>query len=113
MRVNQDQYPIYSADGRPLGFRSRKATERLLAGGYVTPCYGRKGHLKAIFLRSEDGANPVDAYPKPGTKYSFEQSLSNGHRCWTLKRLDLVDENGCSVSAAPIYRRLLLDCLTA
>ncbi len=111
MRLNQDQYPIYSADGRPLGFRSRQATERLLAGGFVTPSFGRKGHLKAIFMRAVDGSNPVDPHPKPGTKYSFEQSLPTGHRCWALKKLDLVDEDGAAINTEPIYRRVVLDCL--
>jgi hypothetical protein len=53
-----EQIPYYTPDGTSLGFRSLDATKRLIAGGFVKPSYGRKGHLKAIWLRREDGSNP-------------------------------------------------------
>lgn len=111
LRLDKDEYPLYSADGRSLGFRSRQAVQRLLAGGFVTASYGRKGHLRAIYLRKTDGSSPVETSPKSGTKYSFEQALPNGRRCWTLKKLDLTDEDGVPVDTEPIYRRVLIDCL--
>ena len=49
-----EQIPYYAPDGTSLGFRSMKAAKRLIAGGVVKPSYGRKGHLKAIWLRRED-----------------------------------------------------------
>ena len=55
-----DQIPYYAPDGTSLGFRSLAAAKRLIAGGFVKPSYGRKGHLKAIWLRREDGSNPVE-----------------------------------------------------
>ncbi len=48
-----------------MGFRTLEATKRLIAGGYVKPAYGRKGHLKAIWLLQKDGGNPVE--PKSGS----------------------------------------------
>lgn len=111
MRLHEDQVPLYTADGRPLGFRSRVAAERWLAGGFVTPSFGRKGHLKAIHLRREDGLSPVEATPTIGTRYSFEQRLQSGRHCWKLKQLDLIDENGVRISSEALYRAALLDCL--
>lgn len=110
LRLNQDYYPLYSADGKSLGPRSREAVECWIDSGRVRPVYGRKGHLKAIFLPKEDGAHPVSA--SVGTKYSYQQRLDNGLRCWKLKELDLKDEHGVPFSTEAIYRKVLLDCFT-
>jgi hypothetical protein len=102
--------PIYSADGKSLGFRTLEAAERLVAGGHVNPAYGRKGRLKAIFLPREDGGNPIEVQPRPGTRYSFRQSL-NGHHCWRLRELDGRDEAGNIVSTRWAFLQVLADCL--
>ena len=84
---NVDQVPIYAADGTPYGYRSRLAAERLLQAGFVTAAYGRQRHLKAIFLRQEDGANPVEAHLRVGRRYSYQQHLDCGYYVWVHKRL--------------------------
>jgi hypothetical protein len=38
-----EQVPYYAPDGTSLGFRELVAAKRLIAGGFVTPSYGRKG----------------------------------------------------------------------
>ena len=111
MRLTKDQYPFYASDGKSLGFRPRETVRRLLADGLVTGSMGRKGHLRAIYLRRADGSNSVETQPKAGTKYSFQQRLASGKRCWKLKKLDLVDEDGARFSTEGIYRRVVLDCL--
>ena len=111
MRLKKDKYPFFAADGRSLGYRTREAVEQLLAGGFVTASLGPKGHLRAIHVRKEDGSHPVETQPRAGTKYSFQQHLASGHRCWKLKKLDLVDEDGVRFSTAGIYQRVLFDCL--
>ena len=55
----QQQIPMYAADGRSLGFRSVESARRLIANGYVEAVYGRKGHLKAIQAKQEDGASAI------------------------------------------------------
>ena len=72
LRLPQTEYPLYGADGRCFGFRSREAVQRLLSMHLVRPVYGRKGHLRAIYLPATDGSHPVKT-PTPGTKYSFEE----------------------------------------
>jgi hypothetical protein len=52
------QIPYYGPDGTPLGFRTHDAAKRLIEGGYVKPSWGRKGHLRAIWLQSPDGVWP-------------------------------------------------------
>jgi hypothetical protein len=109
--MKRDQMiPIYSADGKSLGFRTLEAAERLVSGGHVKPAYARKGRLKAIFLPREDGGNPVEVQSQPGTRYSFLQSLDSG-RCWSLRRLDVTDEDGNRVSTRSDYFRVLAGCL--
>ena len=81
-----EQIPYYAPDGTSLGFRSMEAAKRLIAGGFVKPSYGRKGHLKAIWLRREDGSSPVETHARAGTRYSFVENLEHG-RCWKLRRL--------------------------
>src|ERR1039457_2829804 len=79
--------PCYAADGTPLGYRTLDAAQRLVAGGYVRPAYGRKGHLRAIWLMPDDGPTPVQSRAHNGTRYSYIESLATG-RCWRLRRLD-------------------------
>jgi len=83
----REQIPIYAADGTSLGYRTVEAAKRLIAMGYVKPAYGRKGHLKAIWLSQQDGGNPIETRPTTGRRYSFLENVGTG-RCWTLRRLD-------------------------
>jgi hypothetical protein len=106
----QHEIPYYAPDGRSLGFRSLDAARRLIAGGYVKPCYGRKGHLKAIWLQQEDGANPVNARVQAGTRYSFIENLEHG-RCWRLKRMTLRDDDGVAVDVRPVFLAVLNGCM--
>ena len=111
MSRNHDQIPIYAADGIPRGYRSRDAAERLLQLGFVSPVFGRKGHLKAIFMRQEDGSNPVETAVRPGTRYSYQQHLANGFRCWKLKKVDMRDEDGEPFGSRSVFLRVVQDCL--
>lgn len=103
--------PYYAPDGSSLGFRSIEAAERLVAGGFVHPSYGRKGHLKAIWARREDGSSPVQARAQAGTRYSFPENLDSGQRCWKLRRLDRRDEDGAPVNTRGVFLQVLVDCL--
>jgi hypothetical protein len=105
--------PCYAADGTPLGPRTLAAAQHLVAGGYVLPSYGRKGHLRAIWLVRDDGASPVQAHAHNGTRYSYIESLATG-RCWQLRRLDRHDatrEDGSPVTARDPFLQVVRDCL--
>jgi hypothetical protein len=104
------QIPLYAPDGTSLGFRALDAAKRLIEGGFVKPSYGRKGHLKAIWLRREDGSSPVEAHAKTGTHYSFIENLEHG-RCWKLRRLDRRDEDGVPFTTRGVFLQVVTDCL--
>ena len=106
---NPEQIPIYAADGTSLGFRSLDAAKRLIASGYVKPAYGRKGHLKAIWLLQEDGGNPVETHARGGTRYSFLENIETG-RCWSLRRLDRRDEDGVPVVTRGVFQQVVMEC---
>jgi hypothetical protein len=57
------QIPYYAPDGTSLGFRSLEAARRLIEGGYVKPSYGRKRHLRAIWLRRRLDRRDEDGVP--------------------------------------------------
>jgi len=97
--------PYYDADGKPRGFRTLEAARRLLANEVVTACYGRKGHIKAIFLRKADGSNVVQAEITGGTHYSFREHFDCGRVAWSLKRLGKGDE------LRPIFLAVVADCM--
>ena len=109
MSSKREQIPIYAADGTSLGFRTLEAAKRLIESGYVKPAYGRKGHLKAIWLLQQGGGNPVETHPRSGTRYSFIETLEHG-RCYTLRRLDQRDETGKRVSMRPAFLQVVTDC---
>jgi hypothetical protein len=106
--------PCYAADGTSLGYRTITAAQRLVAGGHVRPAYGRKGHLRAIWLVRDDGTSPVQARAHNGTRYSYIESLATG-RCWRLRRLDRRDAttaDGSLVTARDPFLQVVRDCLT-
>jgi hypothetical protein len=106
----EQEIPYYASDGTPLGFRSAENAKRLVDGGFVEPSYGRKGHLKAIWSRRQDGSNPVDAHAPTGTKYSFTERLDSGHHCWKHRRLDRRDDDGTLVSTQGSFLQVITDC---
>jgi len=106
--------PCYAADGTSLGPRPLAAAQRLVADGYVRPAYGRKGHLRAIWLLRDDGSNPVQAYAHNGTRYSYIESLATG-RCWQLRRLDPRDTataGGLPASPRDAFLQVVRGCMT-
>jgi hypothetical protein len=112
--VKQHQtIPFYGPDGASLGYRTPDAAERLMANGSVNPVYGRKGHLKGIFLRCEDGSSRVETHARTGTRYSFLQNLDSGGRCWKLRRVDGRDDDSMPVSTRGVFLQVLKDCLVA
>jgi hypothetical protein len=104
-----DQIPYYAPDGTSLGVRSLAFAQRLVEGGFVKPSYGRKGHLKAIWLLQQGGGNPVETHPRSGTRYSFIETLEHG-RCYTLRRLDQRDDDGVPVSMRAAFLQVVADC---
>jgi hypothetical protein len=108
---NRKQVPLYAADGASLGLRSLEAAKRLIAGGHVKPTYGRKGHLKAIWLRQQQGGSPVGTRARTGTRCSFLQNLGDGNRCWKLRRVDGRDDDGMPVTTRGVFLQVVKDCM--
>ena len=106
-----EQIPYYAPDGRSMGFRPIDAAKRLIEGGYVKASYGRKGHLKAIWLQQEDGSSPVETHARAGTRYSFLENLDNGSRCWKLRRVDGSDDDGVPVTTRGVFMQVVTDRL--
>jgi len=74
--TNPKPVPLYSTDGRSLGNREHAAALALVGRGLVKPAYGRKGHLRAIYLQQPDGGTPVDDTPPSGPRYSCAATAS-------------------------------------
>jgi len=107
--------PCYDADGTSLGYRLLAAAQRLVASGHVRPAYGRKGHLKAIWLLQEDGGNPVQSHAHAGTRYSYIESLETG-RCWQLRRLDrrgTTTADGVPTNPRDPFFQVVRECMAA
>ena len=111
MSSNREQVPLYAADGASLGLRSLEAATRLIADGHVKPTYGRKGHLKAIWLRQQDGRSRVETQAPSSTRCSFLQNLGDGNRCWKLRRVDGRDDDGMPVSTRGVFLQVVKDCM--
>jgi len=112
-RPTRSTIPCYAADGTSLGCRPLDAAQRLVADGYVRPSYGRKGHLRAIWLVRDDGNSPVQARAHNGTRYSYIESLATG-RCWQLRRLDQCDAttaDGSPVDMRDAFLQVVRDCV--
>jgi hypothetical protein len=57
--------PYYDREGWSRGFRTLEAARLLIHNGLVTGAYGRKrkGHLKAIYGKREDGSCAMERQP--------------------------------------------------
>ena len=106
-----NEIPYYASDGTSLGFRSEEAARQLVADGFVQASYGRKGHLKAIWSRRQDGSSPVEAHPPSATRYSFLQNLDSGSRCWKFRTVDGRDDDGVPVTTRGVFQQVVADCL--
>ena len=106
-----NEIPYYSSDGTSRGFRSEETARQLVADGFVQASYGRKGHLKAIWSRPQDGSSPVETLPPSGTRYSFPENLDSGRRCWKLRRVDGRDDDGMLVSTRGVFLQVLAECM--
>jgi hypothetical protein len=72
--------PLYAANRRCLGFRDEQVARRLVAAGQLSPSYGRKGHLKAVWMKDLRGDCPVLKQVSVGLPVCFREQLDNG-RC--------------------------------
>jgi hypothetical protein len=102
--------PYYAPDGTSLGFQTPDAAKRLIGGRYVKASWSRKGHLRAIWLQSPDGGNPIQTRAPQGTRYSVVERVEHGH-CWKLRMLDGRDEDGAPFSARNVFLQVVADCL--
>jgi len=102
--------PYYASDGTSLGFRTHDAAKRLIEGGHVKPSWGRKGHLRAIWLLSPNGGNPIQTRAPQGTRYSVVEKLEHG-RCWKLRKLDGRDEGGAPFSGRNVFLQVVAECM--
>ncbi len=84
---NDKPIPLYAADGRCVAWRSLEDAQYRVATGFYRPSYGRKGHLKAVWLLRDDRTSPVEAQVAAGTRYSYLERLDCGRRCWKLRRV--------------------------
>lgn len=70
--------------------------------------------VRAFLLRMNGEARPSTLRDYVGTKYSFQQRLADGHRCYRLRSLgdNPRDERNLAPEAVrPIFLRVLQDCL--
>ena len=114
-RPTRSTIPCYAADGTSLGHRTLDAAQRLVASGHVCPAYGRKGHLRAIWLLRDDGTSPVQSRASTGTRYSYIESLATG-RCWQLRRLeqrDTTTTDGSPVTVRDAFLQVVRDCVAS
>lgn len=104
------QIPHYASDGRSPGQRPLETAQRLVANGFAKPSFGRKGHLKAIWLRREDGMSLMQSSIRAETRYSSLETLEQG-RGWKLRRLRMKDEDGVEFRIGPPLFTVWNKCL--
>jgi hypothetical protein len=108
---------VYSYDGDLLQWIDLKRFHRLAdLDRLARVVKARTGRIKRVTLRPMPGEwKPSLVSDYQGTKYSFPQHLSDGHRCYRLRALgdNRNDEDYylAPAEARPVFLRVLLDCL--
>jgi hypothetical protein len=108
---------VYTRDGALVQWIDEKRAQRLIASGSVARVVRRRRpeRIMRITLHQRPGeARPSLLSDYIGTKYSFQQHLGDGHKCYRLRSLgdnpreerDLAPEE-----VRPIFMRVVTDCL--
>lgn len=112
------QIALYSCDGAPLQMIDTTRLDRLMAMGRIRhTVYRRTGQpVRAFLLRMPGDPKPTLLRYYLGTKYSWQQHLNDGNRCFRLRSLG--DKPFAEVDLAPpevrsIFLRVVTDCLVS
>ena len=109
--VTCDNALVQRIDGRKL--------ERLQALGRIDRVVRTaKGKpVRAFLHRADDEGKPSTLRDYAGTKYTFRQSLGDGHRCYRLRALGdnphSSEYNLAPENVRPIFLRVLLECMAS
>lgn len=80
--------PLYRYDGALVDFISPKCAAKLSDAGRAKLVRHTKGAINRVILHRMPGEPvPVRVADYLGKRYSYQQHLDGGHRCWTLKSL--------------------------
>ncbi len=114
----QSKIAVYSYDGELVQWMDEKRLQRLVDCGRVSRIVrNRLGRIKRATLHRMAGEpRPSSLQDYLGTKYSFRQALSEGHRCYRLRGLGdnpRAERDLAPDVVRPIFLRVLLDCLAA
>jgi hypothetical protein len=108
---------LYTCDGEWLQMIDATRLSRLVGLGRIASVVRRrKGQpVRASLLRMPGDTKPSSLRDYTGTKYSFQQHLNEGNRCFRLRSLG--DDPHNEVELAPvgvraIFLRVVTDCLT-
>lgn len=108
---------LYTFDGEWLQMIDATRLNRLVDMGRIARVVRRrKGQpVRASLLRMPGDMKPSSLRDYMGTKYSFQQHLAEGNRCFRLRSLG--DNPHAEVELAPvgvrsIFLRVVTDCLT-
>jgi hypothetical protein len=107
--------PLYSFDGALVQCITPERLKRLEGLGRVRAVVRRRsGQIARVMLHRLPG-DPQPSRPEDyiGTRYSFRQQFSDGHRCWRLRALgDKPSETQLAPEEVrPIFLRVLLECV--
>lgn len=107
---------LYSCDGELVQMIDSARLDRLLVMGRVRKTvYRRTGQpVRAFLFRMPGEPKPTMLREYLGTKYSWQQHLDDGYRCFRLRGLG--DRPYAEVDLAPpdvrsIFLRVVTDCL--
>jgi hypothetical protein len=111
--------PLYSHDGALVQWVDQKRLDQLVSRGQIARTVARKGHVnRAVLHRLAGDSKAITLRDYVGTKYSFQQRLSDGHRCYRLRALgdnpraderNLAPEEVRSIFAGVLMDRLVID----
>ena len=103
--------PTYDATGAFYKAYSLASIKRQLANDQVTVVRNRKGVIVRAFMRYESGKSAVLKTAYLGTKYSYRESLRDGHWCYDLRKLGGNDPKGEDY-LRPIFLTVMTSCMS-
>jgi hypothetical protein len=108
--------PLYRYDGALIDFISPKCAEKLFDAGRAKLARHKKGAINRVILHRMPGEPaPMRVADYLGKRYSYQQHLDGGHRCWTLKSFsgDRSESDLAPDELRPLFLNVQRGCMEA
>jgi hypothetical protein len=113
LKSNVGSIPLYRADcGLCTHISEQQLRQLELASVVARVVRSRKGQIKrAILFAQASESTPRSAAALMATRYSFNEHLRDGSRCWKLRRVDPKGDDSEVIDGRAAFQSVVEGCI--